>query len=182
MGIVALNDEELNSRLCHLQVLFGAVPSPFDCWLAHRGLKTLHLRVREACKNAKAVAEALEASPQVITVHYPGLDSYYHRKTVLKQHRERMGGSVLSFRIKGGVDAAIRFCQSTQIFVLAVSLGGVESLVEIPSKMTHARIPQADREDSDVYEDVIRLSCGIEGREDLVTDVLQVLTKATTCI
>lgn len=182
MGMVALNDEELNNRLCHLQVLFGAVPSPFDCWLAHRGLKTLHLRVREACENAKAVAEALEASPQVITVHYPGLASYYHRKTVLKQHREGMGGGVLSFRIKGGVDAAIRFCQSTRIFILAVSLGGVESLVEIPSKMTHARIPQADREDSDLYEDVIRLSCGIEGREDLVTDVLQALTKATTCI
>lgn len=178
MGVAAFNSEELEARLTFLQNAIGAVPSAFDCWLAHRGLKTLHLRAREASKNALAIANALEASPHVITVNYPGLKSHPQRAIALKQHRNGMGGGMLSFRIKGGHDAAERFCQSTKIFVLAESLGGVESLVEVPSAMTHAGIPREQREAAGVFDDLVRVSCGIEDADDLRKDILQALEKA----
>ena len=142
MGVAAFNSPELLERLSFLQNAIGAVPSPFDCWLAHRGLKTLHLRAREASTNGKLVATALESSDQVIAVNYPGLDSHRQRKVAIKQHRDGLGGGMLSFRIKGGKDAAERFCQETKLFTLAESLGGVESLVEVPASMTHAGIPR----------------------------------------
>ena len=145
MGVAAFNDEGLKERLTFLQNAIGAVPSAFDCWLAQRGLKTMHLRLREATKNATTVAQALEASPHVIAVNYPGLKSHRHRGIAIKQHRDGMGGGMLSFRIKGGQAAAERFCQNTNIFALAESLGGIESLVEIPSGMTHADTQGGER-------------------------------------
>ena len=178
MGVAAFNGDELKERLSFLQNAIGAVPSAFDCWLAHRGLKTLHLRAREASKNADAVAKALEASPNVIAVNYPGLDSSPHRQIAIKQHRDGMGGGMLSFRIKGGHAAAERFCQHTKIFVLAESLGGVESLCEVPSAMTHAGIPKDQREAIGVFDDLVRLSCGVEDSKDLVKDVMQAVEKA----
>jgi cystathionine gamma-lyase len=178
MGVAAFNSEELKERLTFLQNAIGAVPSPFDCWLAHRGLKTLHLRAREASKNALAVAQALEASPNVIAVNYPGLDSHRQRAIAIKQHRDGLGGGMLSFRLKGGHAAAERFCQQTKIFTLAESLGGVESLCEVPSAMTHAGIPKEQREAIGVFDDLVRLSCGVEDAEDLTKDVLQALEKA----
>ncbi|KAI9677905.1 MAG: cystathionine gamma-lyase cys3 [Trizodia sp. TS-e1964] len=180
MGVAAFNSEKINERLTFLQNAIGAVPSPFDCWLAHRGLKTLHLRAREASKNATSVAQALESSPHVIKVNYPGLKSHPQRAIAIKQHREGMGGGMLSFRIKGGQAAAARFCQNTQIFTLAESLGGVESLVEVPGSMTHAGIPKADREAAGVFDDLVRISCGVEDADDLHKDVLQALEKAVT--
>lgn len=126
MGVAAFNSDELFERLKFLQNAIGAVPSPFDCWLAHRGVKTLHLRAREASKNAQILAEALEASPHVVAVNYPGLNSHRQRKVAIKQHRDGMGGGMLSFRIKGGKESADRFCEATQIFTLAESLGGIE--------------------------------------------------------
>ncbi|MCJ1474305.1 cystathionine gamma-lyase cys3 [Lambiella insularis] len=178
MGVAAFNGEDINERLTFLQNAIGAVPSAFDCWLAHRGLKTLHLRAREATTNATSVAKALESSPHVIAVNYPGLKSHRHRSIAIKQHRDGMGGGMLSFRIKGGKQAAERFCQSTNIFTLAESLGGVESLVEVPGSMTHAGIPQEQREAAGVFDDLVRVSCGIEDAEDLKADVLQALEKA----
>jgi cystathionine gamma-lyase len=178
MGVAAFNSEEERKRLAFLQNAIGAVPSPFDCWLAHRGLKTLHLRAREASNNAMRVATTLEASPHVISVNYPGLESHPHHHIMLKQHRKGMGGGMLSFRIKGGKVAAERFCQLTSIFTLAESLGGVESLAEVPSSMTHAGIPRTDREAIGIYDDLIRISCGIEDGDDLVKDVLQGLEGA----
>jgi len=178
MGVAAFNSDKLKDRLSFLQNAIGAVPSPFDCWLAHRGLKTLHLRAREASKNATAIAHTLEASPHVTAVNYPGIKSHPHREIALKQHRDGMGGGMLSFRIKGGKDAAERFCQNTQVFVLAESLGGVESLVEVPGSMTHAGIPKEQREAAGVFDDLVRVSCGIEDAEDLKADVLQALEKA----
>ncbi|KAI9809012.1 MAG: cystathionine gamma-lyase cys3 [Sarcosagium campestre] len=178
MGVAAFNSPELKDRLTFLQNAIGAVPSPFDCWLAHRGLKTLHLRAREASTNATTVATALEASPHVIAVNYPGLKSHPHRAIAVKQHRDGMGGGMLSFRIKGGQEAAERFCQSTTVFTLAESLGGVESLVEVPSSMTHAGIPKDQREAAGVFEDLVRISCGVEDAQDLKKDVLQALEKA----
>ncbi|EMR72391.1 cystathionine gamma-lyase cys3 [Eutypa lata] len=178
MGVAAFNSDELKTRLAFLQNASGAVPSPFDSWLAHRGVKTLHLRVRESSKNALAVAKALEASPHVIAVNYPGLDSHPHRKIALKQHRDGLGGGMLSFRIKGGHAASERFCQFTKIYTLAESLGGIESLVEVPSAMTHAGIPKDQREAVGVFDDLVRMSNGIEEADDLVRDVLQALEKA----
>ena len=178
MGAAAFNDEELKERLTFLQNAIGAVPSAFDCWLAHRGLKTLHLRAREASKNATTVAGALETSPHVISVNYPGLKSHKQRSIAIKQHRDGMGGGMLSFRMKGGKEAAERFCQNTTIFTLAESLGGIESLVEVPSSMTHAGIPKEQREAAGVFDDLVRVSCGIEDAVDLRADVLQALEKA----
>ncbi|KAF2270579.1 hypothetical protein CC78DRAFT_135723 [Lojkania enalia] len=178
MGCAAFNSPELNDRLTFLQNAIGAVPSAFDCWLAHRGLKTLHLRAREATKNATAVAQALQASPHVISVNYPGLPSHPQHAITLKQHRDGMGGGMLSFRIQGGHEAAERFCQATKIFTLAESLGGVESLVEVPSAMTHGGIPREQREAAGVFDDLVRISCGIEDEADLRADVLQALEKA----
>ncbi|EEH17501.2 hypothetical protein PABG_00064 [Paracoccidioides brasiliensis Pb03] len=178
MGVAAFNSPSLHERLSFLQNAIGAVPSAFDCWLAHRGLKTLHLRARESSKNAKAIAMALEASPHVIAVNYPGIKSHPHREIALKQHRDGMGGGMLSFRIKGGVTAAERFCQETKVFVLAESLGGVESLVEVPGSMTHAGIPREQRDAAGVFDDLVRVSCGIEDSADLLEDVMQALEKA----
>ncbi|KAH7124041.1 Cys/Met metabolism PLP-dependent enzyme-domain-containing protein [Dendryphion nanum] len=178
MGAAAYNSDTLHERLVFLQNAIGAVPSAFDCWLAHRGLKTLHLRAREATKNATAIAEALQASPHVIKVNYPGLKSSPYHAIALKQHRNGMGGGMLSFRIQGGHEAAERFCQETKIFTLAESLGGIESLVEVPGAMTHAGIPREQREAAGVFDDLVRVSCGIEDEIDLKADVLQALEKA----
>lgn len=178
MGVAAFNTEALKDRLGFLQNAIGAVPSAFDSWLAHRGLKTLHLRAREATKNATAVATALEASSNVIAVNYPGLDSHPHRAIAKKQHRDGMGGGMLSFRVRGGHAAAELFCQHTKIFTLAESLGGIESLVEVPSSMTHSGIPKEEREAVGVFDDLVRVSCGVEDADDLVADVLQALEKA----
>lgn len=178
MGACAYNSEELHERLTFLQNAIGAVPSAFDCWLAHRGMKTLHLRAREATKNATAVAKFLEASPHVISVNYPGLKSHKQHHIALKQHRDGMGGGMLSFRIKGGVEAAKNFCKETQIYTLAESLGGIESLVELPGAMTHAGIPRDQREAAGVFDDLVRVSSGIEDELDLVADVAQALEKA----
>ncbi|KAK5117721.1 cystathionine gamma-lyase cys3 [Meristemomyces frigidus] len=182
MGVCAFNSDPLYERLKFLQNAIGAVPSPFDCWLAHRGVKTLHLRVREASKNALMVAQALEESVHVISVNYPGSASHRHRKVALKQHRDGLGGGMLSFRIKGGKAAAEQFCQATQIFTLAESLGGVESLVEVPASMTHMGIPKDQREAAGVYDDLVRLSCGVEEGTDLVKDVRQALEKVVVSL
>ncbi len=178
MGCAAFNSPEIKERLTFLQNAIGAVPSPFDCWLAHRGLKTLHLRAREASHNAHLVATTLTLSPHTLLVNYPGLSTHKDHDLCLKQHRNGLGGGMLSFRIKGGPEAAERFCQSTSIFTLAESLGGVESLCEVPSSMTHAGIPREQREAAGVFDDLVRLSCGIEDGEDMKRDVLQALERA----
>ena len=178
MGAAAFNSPALFERLSFLQNAIGAVPSAFDCWLAHRGLKTLHLRAREASKNATAVGRALAASPHVVAVNYPGLPTHPQHKIALRQHRDGMGGGMLSFRIRGGHAAAVAFCSHTRIFTLAESLGGVESLVEVPSSMTHAGIPKEQREAAGVFDDLVRVSCGVEDAGDLVADVLQAVEKA----
>ena len=180
MGVAALNDDGLAQRLRFLQNAIGAVPSAFDSWLAHRGLKTLHLRAREASHNALVVARVLEASPHVISVNYPGLDSHPHRAIAVRQHRAGLGGGMLSFRIRGGHGAAERFCRYTRIFTLAESLGGVESLVEVPSSMTHAGIPRSQREAVGVFDDLVRVSCGVEDAGDLTADVLRALEIAVS--
>ena len=180
MGVAAFNRDDLQRRLAFLQNAGGAVPSAFDSWLAHRGLKTLHLRARAASSNAQRLAELLQSRADLVSlVNYPGLDAHPQRSVAKKQHREGMGGGMLSFRVRGGHAAAERFCQYTQLFTLAESLGGIESLVEVPSSMTHAGIPREQREAVGVYDDLVRVSCGIEESDDLLQDALQALERAS---
>lgn len=181
MGVAITSDDLIHEKLRFLQNALGAIPSPFDSWLAHRGLKTLHLRARAASTNAQAVAEFLEQSigTTVQAVSYPGLKTHPKRRVVLTQHRDGLGGGMVAFRIVGGAEAAAKFCAATQIFTLAESLGGIESLCEVPAAMTHAGIPKDKREASGVYDDLIRLSVGIEDTADLVADVAQALQAAT---
>lgn len=178
LGVLATNSKDIYERLQFLQNAVGAIPSPFDSWLAHRGLRTLHLRVKQASLNAQKIAEYLQSSDLVLAVNYPGLDSHPQRDVVKVQHRDAMGGGMISFRIKGGAKAADKFSSSTRLFTLAESLGGIESLLEVPAVMTHGGIPKEDREASGVHDDLIRLSVGIEDGEDLLEDIKQALTAA----
>jgi cystathionine gamma-lyase len=178
MGVVAFNSDDIKQKLSFLQNAIGSVPSPFDCWLAHRGIKTLHLRMQAASENASALAAILDASPHVQLVYYPGLSSHPHHQLALKQHRAGMGGAMISFRIRGGGSAAARFCKATKMFTLAESLGGVESLCEIPAQMTHSAMPREAREKAGVFDDLIRLSIGVEDLEDLKADLLSALEQA----
>ncbi|KAM9909084.1 hypothetical protein OXX80_000972 [Metschnikowia pulcherrima] len=176
-GVLATSSDALHEKFRFLQNAIGSVPSPFDSWLAHRGLKTLHLRVRQASSSAQQIAEYLSQHDSIISVNYPGLKSHPNHAVVQKQHRDSLGGGMISFRIKGGAEAAAKFTSSTQLFTLAESLGGIESLIEVPAVMTHGGIPKAEREASGVFDDLVRVSVGIEETEDLLNDVKQALDK-----
>ncbi|CAG8153048.1 unnamed protein product [Penicillium salamii] len=175
MGVVALNCRDTKKTLSFIQNAAGSVPSPFDCWLAHRGLKTLHLHAPAAARSALAIANLLEESPLVLSVNYPGLDSHLQRAIAVKQHRDGLGGAMVSFRIRGGPDAAAKFCENSKLFTLAESLGGLESLCEIPAVMTHSAMPINTREAGGIHDDMIRLSVGLEDTDDLVNDILETL-------
>lgn len=181
MGVVVVKDDGLHEKLRFMQNAIGAVPSPFDSWLAHRGVKTLHLRAAAASANAQAIAEYLESQlgGLVESVAYPGLKSHPQAELIARQHRNGLGGGMISFRIKGGAKEASDFCAAAKIFTLAESLGGIESLCEVPAAMTHAGIPKDQREESGVYDNLVRLSVGIEDKDDLVADIAQALKAAT---
>ncbi|KAJ2593177.1 cystathionine gamma-lyase cys3 [Coemansia sp. RSA 1797] len=176
MGVAATNSDALASKLRFLQNAIGAVPSPFDCYQAQRGLKTLHLRMRQHAENAQSVAEFLEASPLVDSVIYPGLES--HPQHALAKRQMRGFGGMVSFRIKGDSSTADRFLQRTHLFTLAESLGGVESLAELPARMTHAGLAPEERHELGISDNLIRLSVGVEDGEDLVADIAQALQSA----
>lgn len=178
IGFLATNNKELRDRFAFLQNAVGAIPSPFDSWLAHRGLKTLHLRAKAASESAQKIAEFLLNNKNVLAVNYPGLKSHKGHDVVLRQHRDALGGGMISFRIRGGGEAAAKFVSETKIFTLAESLGGIESLIEVPAVMTHAGIPKEARQASGVYDDLIRVSVGIEDVNDLLEDVDQALEVA----
>lgn len=176
-GVLATNNEKLNEQFRFLQNAIGSILSPFDSWLAHRGLKTLHLRVRQAATSAQKIAEYLQSHEKVSKVNYPGLKTHTNHSVVLQQHRDGLGGGMISFRIKGGAKAASVFTSSTELFTLAESLGGIESLIEVPAIMTHGGIPQAEREASGVFDDLVRVSVGIEETDDLLADVARALER-----
>ncbi|CAK9437466.1 uncharacterized protein LODBEIA_P18440 [Lodderomyces beijingensis] len=185
MGVLATNDAELHDRLRFLQNAIGSIPSPFDSWLAHRGLKTLHLRLRQASSSAQKIAEFLQSKIKdgsIIHVNYPGLPDHKNHDVVQRQHRDGLGGGMISFRIKGGSNAASLFTSSTKLFTLAESLGGIESLIEVPAIMTHGGIPKAERESNGVYDDLVRVSVGIEDTDDLIEDIQQALKKVQSSI
>ncbi|WP_202843315.1 cystathionine gamma-synthase [Luteimonas saliphila] len=169
-GIAVVGDDaELAERLAFLQNSCGAVQGPFDSFLALRGLKTLHLRMRAHCENAQAIAEFLQAHNAVAEVIYPGLPS--HPQHALAQRQMDGFGGIVSVRLKGGFAAAKRFCERTQLFTLAESLGGVESLVNHPAVMTHASVPPENRARLGIGDDLVRLSVGVEALGDLRADL-----------
>ncbi|KAF7794019.1 hypothetical protein EIP86_005147 [Pleurotus ostreatoroseus] len=208
MGAVILpaHHTAVAEKLRFLQNAIGAVPSAYDCWLAQRGVKTLHLRMKAHGTNALAVAKALQRSPYVEEVVYPGLSSHPRNDLAyrsLSPHARRFVddflaknpntidadgvesgvggfpyGGMISFRIRGGAEEAEKFLTSTRLFSLAESLGGVESLAEHPAKMTHGSIPEAERALLGIGDNLVRLSVGVEEVEDLVADVEQALEAA----
>ncbi|MGX7729896.1 cystathionine gamma-synthase [Rhodococcus sp. 2H158] len=169
-GALVTNDEELDTRFAFLQNGAGAVPGPFDAYLTLRGIKTLALRMERHSDNAEKIVELLDGHPAVAQVIYPGHEAHPDHAVASKQMR-RFGGMV-SLRLAGGKQAALDFCARTEIFTLAESLGGVESLIEHPGAMTHASTAGSLLE---VPEDLVRLSVGIEDAADLVADIEQAL-------
>ncbi|MEF3082519.1 cystathionine gamma-synthase [Luteimonas sp. SMYT11W] len=175
-GMLVVGDNaELAEQLAFLQNSAGAVQGPFDSFLALRGLKTLHLRMKAHCENAQALAEFLDAHPAVEQVIYPGLASH-PQHALAKRQMDGFGG-IISVRIKGGFEAAKRFCERTELFTLAESLGGVESLVNHPAVMTHASVPAERRAELGMHDDLVRLSVGVEGFDDLRADLHASLTE-----
>ncbi|MGB8960548.1 MAG: cystathionine gamma-synthase [Pseudonocardiaceae bacterium] len=165
-GALITDDDELDEQVAFLQNGAGAVPGPFDAWLTLRGMKTLAVRMERHCDNAERVVAALQAHPAVTGVRYPGLATHRGHEIAAKQMRRFSG--IVSFTVRGGAAAALAVCARTQVFTLAESLGGVESLIEHPGRMTHASTTGTQLE---VPADLIRLSVGIEDAEDLVEDI-----------
>ena len=173
-GVAVVNDEALAERMAFLQNSIGSVLGPFDSYLALRGAKTLPLRMQAHCRNALALAQWLETHPQVEKVIYPGLPSHPQHELAKKQMRGGYGG-IITILVKGGEAKARRMMERCQVFALAESLGGIESLINHPAIMTHAAIPAAERQDIGIYDNLVRLSVGIEDLEDLKADLDQAL-------
>ncbi len=167
-GLVVTAREELAGRLRHLQNAMGAVPSPLDCWLLMRGMKTLGVRLRQASESAERIARWLAARPEVTAVHYPGFgdgaDSGLHRSQAAG------AGAVLAFRLAPEVDVD-RFLAGLRLWTLAVSLGAVESIITVPARMTHLSYPEEERLRLGIDPHLIRLSVGLESAEDLIADL-----------
>ena len=165
-GALITDDATVDEQVAFLQKSAGAVPGPFDAWLTLRGIKTLAVRMERHCDNAERVAAALQTHPAVDDVYYPGLDTHPGHEVAAKQMC-RFGG-MISFTVRGGAEAALSVCARARLFTLAESLGGVESLIEHPGRMTHASTAGTQLE---VPPDLIRLSVGIEDADDLIDDL-----------
>ncbi|MEM1438992.1 MAG: PLP-dependent aspartate aminotransferase family protein [Pseudomonadota bacterium] len=172
-GVAITDDAELAEKLGFLQNSVGAVLGPFDSFLALRGLKTLNVRMRQHNESAQAIAEWLEGHKKVARVTYPGLSS--HPQYELAKQQMAGPGGIITFFIEGGLDAARTMLERCEVFALAESLGGVESLIEHPAIMTHASVPKAQREAIGLGDDLIRLSVGIEDTDDLIADLAHAL-------
>jgi cystathionine gamma-lyase len=159
----------LAERIRFLQNAIGAVPSPLDCYLVLRGIKTLPLRMQRHADTALELARRLEDAGAVARVHYPGLPSHPQHALCVRQMRS--GGGMISLELEGGLEQARRFLAALRLFALAESLGGVESLAEHPAVMTHASIPRAVREPLGITDSLVRLSVGLEHVEDLWADL-----------
>lgn len=176
-GALVGRDEKIREELAFYQNSVGGCLAPLDAFLVLRGTKTLGVRMDRHCANATKVAEFLSESDQVDRVIYPGLPN--HPQLKIAQAQMSQPGGMLSFELKGGVEAANTFASSTKIFTLAESLGGVESLVEVPPSMTHASIPAAVRRAAGLADGLVRLSVGLEHMDDLIADVAQALEVAS---
>ena len=172
-GVAVTSSKEIGEKLTFLQNAIGSVPSAFDCFLVTRGLKTLALRMQRHCENALAIAQWLEGHAKIERVFYPGLKS--HPQRALAKRQMAAGGGMVSAIVKGGEKAALRFLERCEIFTLAESLGGVESLIEHPAIMTHASVPAEVRGEIGISDALVRLSVGVEDVEDLIADLEQAL-------
>ena len=169
-GGLVVADAELGERLAYHQNAMGSVPGPWDSWLVLRGIKTLGVRMDRHCSNAKAIVDLLTSHPAVTEVYYPGLPGHRGHEVAARQMRDF--GGMVSFRVAGGEQEAVDLCARTRVFTLGESLGGVESLIEHPGRMTHASAAGSALE---VPADLVRLSVGIETVDDLVADLKQAL-------
>uniref|UniRef100_A0A8C4VW91 Cystathionine gamma-lyase n=1 Tax=Gopherus evgoodei TaxID=1825980 RepID=A0A8C4VW91_9SAUR len=176
MGLVSVNCDDLYERLKFLQNALGAVPSPFDCYLCNRGLKTLQIRMKQHFYNAQAVAQYLESNPRVEKVIYPGLPSHPQHEVMKRQSTGCSG--MVAFYIKGNLEQAEIFLKNLKLLTLAESLGGYESLAEHPAIMTHASVPKEEREVLGINDTLIRLSIGLEDAQDILEDLEQALKAA----
>jgi cystathionine beta-lyase/cystathionine gamma-synthase len=172
-GALVTNNDEYHLAAFEWNKAVGAVPSPFDCWLALRGVKTLGCRMEKHCRNAQAVAEFLSSHPRVAKVHYPGLPTHPDHAVAKKQMRGF--GGMLAFEVAGSTEFAKKVCESTKIFLLAESLGGVESLLGYPPLMSHATLSDEQRLMKGIPPTLLRVSVGIEDPEDLIEDLDQAL-------
>ncbi|WP_353634024.1 cystathionine gamma-synthase [Halobacterium sp. NMX12-1] len=172
-GALITDDEDLDERLAFYQNSVGATPSPFDCFLVLRGTKSLGVRMDRHCANAQALAEWLDAHDRVEHVFYPGLESHPDHDLAAEQMDDF--GGMLSFELDASLEEASEFVSETEVFTLAESLGGVESLIEQPAAMTHAAIPKEEREAAGLTDPLIRASIGIEHVDDLKADLQQAL-------
>lgn len=170
MGILCTNSDELNERLAFIQNTCGATPGPMDSFLVLRGIKTLHIRMKQHCENGKLVAEFLKNHPKVEDVYWPGFKDHKNHDIAAKQMRDF--GGMISFTMKGdNMEDAFTVLKKTSIFALAESLGGVESLIGHPASMTHGAIPREERLKNGLKDSLIRLSVGIEHHEDIINDL-----------
>jgi cystathionine gamma-lyase len=176
MGCAVTNNPAIDEHLFFMQLAVGAVPSPFDCYLVNRGIKTLHLRMKAHSESAMSVAQWLEKDPRIEKVLFPALESHPQHE-IHKKQTSGMSG-MLSFYLKGGLKESRTFLSSLKVFTLAESLGGYESLAELPSVMTHASVPAADRAILGITDNLIRLSIGCEEKKDLIADLDQALEAA----
>jgi cystathionine beta-lyase len=170
MGALMVKDAKLADELHFIQFAAGAIAGPMDSFLALRGIKTLHIRMQRHCENGRAVANFLNNHPKVGAVYYPGLENHPNHEIAKKQMKDF--GGMVSFRLKDeSKEAAFKFLENTDVFTLAESLGGVESLVNHPTTMTHASIPEKERLKIGITDSLIRLSVGIEDASDLLADL-----------
>jgi cystathionine beta-lyase/cystathionine gamma-synthase len=175
-GAVVVDDEEIAKQLQFTRNATGGVPGPWDAWLTLRGAKTLALRMREHERNAASVAAFLAGRPEIAQVHYPGLPD--HPGHALARRQMRGFGGMLAIELRGGESAARKLCESTRLFSLGESLGGVESLIGYPWTMSHAAFPAEEKRRKGVTESVVRISAGIEHADDLCADLAQALEQA----
>lgn len=174
MGVVMGREEADREKLAFIQNSCGAVPGPQDCFLVLRGIKTLHVRMKQHCQNGRAVAHFLKNHPAVGKVYWPGFEEHPNHEVAAKQMRDF--GGMISFTLKDDdINKAMKVLSGTQLFSLAESLGGVESLIGHPASMTHASIPREERLKAGLVDSLIRLSVGIEDEEDLIADLDQAL-------
>lgn len=174
LGALVVKDKKLADELYFLQNAAGAVPGPQDCFLVLRGIKTLHLRVERACKNAKKIAKFLQSHPKTKNVYYPGFKEHPGHEIAKAQMRD-YGGMVSFDLVQDNFEDAIRVLSGTKVFTLAESLGGVESLIGHPASMTHASIPRPERLKVGLTDSLIRLSVGVEDVDDLIDDLEKAL-------
>ena len=174
-GIIVVKDEEMYSLMRKTLNQMGGVIDPFNSFLVHRGLKTLAIRMEKHTINGQKVAEYLEKHPKVEWVRYTGLKSHPNYEVALKQHSQQ--GGMISFELKGGYKAGEILMDNVKFCLLAVSLGGVETLIQHPASMTHLTMGEAARKEAGITEGLIRLSVGIENYQDIIDDLEQALSK-----